>query len=91
MNYGLTQAAINANTVAQSINAHIAANHDDQDRQTLFFATLAIATEHAVLMETENPGIFDEYGGVEAWAKAMLDNALREMGHAIAIRGKPQN
>lgn len=86
----LTDTILETTQTADAVRKAIS-SYPETSRQSKFFALFACAAEQAVLMEQENPGIFAEHGGRDKWAHGMLDTAMREMEHGLALRGKLQN
>lgn len=90
MSHNFTDAMLEASEISKTVN-EVLDDHPEHARQSKFFALIACATEQAILMEQDTPGIFAEHGGRDKWVHDMTTNALKEMQHGIAARGKPKN
>ena len=90
MHQSVTDAMLESAEIAQAVNA-VLDDHPEHGRQSKFFALLALASEQAIRMEADTPGIFDEHGGRKKWVHAMLDKALEEIAFGLSQVGKPKN
>lgn len=59
--------------------------------EALFFASMSVSVEQALLMQQANPDVFKEHGGIRKWIHDMADVALTETEHAMILRGQRKN
>lgn len=87
----MSELMLSSGTLAALLRNTIASSGKEGDHQVSFLSLSALAVEQAILMQEADSEVFKEFGGLRQWVHDMVDTAITEMEHAIALRGQRKN